>query len=412
MPPLTDFDRRYIQLALEIEKHIPGYVDAYIGPPELRQEVEASPPRSPQELLDEAQRLRGDVPDTSADRAAYLQGALRAIEGTLRILNGDQLDYLDEVALLYDIEPQQVDETTFENAHRELEALLPGTGSLSSRLTAWREKYEMSLDQLLPLIELTREETRRRTAQLVDLIPGESLEIQVVENQPWSAYNWFLGDAHSRIEFNSDLPVSVLSLLDLFAHEGYPGHHTEHQLKEQKLYKEKGYGEQAIFLLHSPSAVIAEGIATTALEIIFPAADPTQDYHAWNEQFLLPQTEIAGDPAAQIRGIAEARKKLRYVSGNAAILFHTNQLTREQTIDYIQTYTLSPAKRAEKSFEFISSPLYRSYVFTYSWGYDLLERAARATTGGKQALFKRLLSEQVLPSHLAAMASAQTSNTS
>ncbi len=404
MAQLTDFDRRYIQLALEIEKHIPGYVDAYIGPPELRQEVKDTPPRSPQELLDELQRLRSDVPDANADRAAYLQAALRAIAGTLRILNGEELDYLDEVALLYDIQPRPVEEAIFEQAHRELDELLPGAGPLGPRLTTWRGKYEMSMNQALPLIELTREETRRRTAKVVDLVPGESLEIQVTENQPWTAYNWFLGNAHSLIEFNNDVPVSVLGLLNLFAHEGYPGHHTEHQLKEQKLYKEKGYGEQAIFLLHSPSAVIAEGIATTALEIIFPSNDPSQDHHVWNEEVLLPQTQIAGDPAAQMRGISKASKGLRYVSGNAAILFHTGQLTREQTIDYIQTYTLSTPQRAEKSFEFITDPLYRSYVFTYTWGYDLLERAAAASSAGKEALFNRLLTEQLLPSQLEAMA--------
>ena len=94
---------------------------------------------------------------------------------------------------------------------------------------------------------------------------------------------------------------------------------------------------------------------------------------------------------------AEYNAALRYVSGNAAILYHTGRLNREQTIDYIQTYGLVSPERAAKSFSFLSHPLYRSYVFTYSVGYDLIHAAADPA-----AIFRRLLTEQVLPSQLAA----------
>ena len=49
--------------------------------------------------------------------------------------------------------------------------------------------------------------------------------------QPWSAYNWYRGKAQSLVEFNTDVPISMLNILGTMAHEGYPGHHTEGQLK-------------------------------------------------------------------------------------------------------------------------------------------------------------------------------------
>jgi len=104
------------------------------------------------------------------------------------------------------------------------------------------------------------------------------------------------------------------------------------------------------------------------------------------------------DTAERQRRLNRALEALRYVSGNAAILYHTGQLSREQTIDYIRMHSLTSAARAEKSFSFISHPLYRSYPFTYTIGYDLIR-----ATPDPAATFRRLLTEQVLPSELAVM---------
>ena len=72
---------------------------------------------------------------------------------------------------------------------------------------------------------------------------GESFRYELVSDYPWGAYNWYLGDAHSLIQFNTDVPLNALGLLDICAHEGYPGHHTEAMLKEKHLYQEQGIAE-------------------------------------------------------------------------------------------------------------------------------------------------------------------------
>ncbi len=390
---LDDYGRSYLQLVLEIDKHIDGYIDAYYGPVDLKTAVATTDKKDPAALLDDVAQLQATIPQADSQRAAYLAAALRAFDCTVRLLNGEQFVYIEEVECLYDISPEPVAESRFEAAHRELDTLLPGTGHLAQRIEARRQRYYIGQEQILPLLELARAETRRRTAELVDLPNDEEVEIRLAHNQPWGAYNWYLGNGRSLIEFNTDVPTSALGLLSTFAHEGYPGHHTESMLKEMHLYRQKGYAEQAAMLLHSPAAVIAEGTATHAVEIIFP----DDSHHQWTRDVLLPEARIeTEETVAQMARLSQASDQLRYVRGNAALLYHNGQLNQAQTIDYIQTYALATPERAAKSFGFLSHPLFRSYIFTYTQGYDLIAQAA----SDKTTLFRRLLTEQILPSQL------------
>ena len=399
MIELNEFDRAYLHLVLEINKHIDGYIDAYLGPEDLGRQVNDKPQKSPALLLEDVTQLQSSVPAAHAERQIYLSALLRAVQTTITMIGGEDIPYMEEVQRIYDIMPQRVDEALFLRAHKDLDTLLPGSGRLSNRLEKWRNRYSVPQDKLFLLLELAREETQRRTAALVDLPPGEAVEVALVKDKPWSAYNWFKGQSRSLVEFNTDIPVFALTLASLFAHEGYPGHHTEGVLKEEKFWLERGYGESAAALLHSPAAVIAEGIATTAVEIIFP-----DDGHIdWTLDVLLPAGAIEPQESAeQLKQLQQALLQLRWVSGNAAMSYHSGQLTQEQTIEYLQEYGLATRDRAEKSLQFLYHPLYRSYVFTYTEGYNLIEQAA--IDQDKRELFLSCLTEQKLPSQLAALA--------
>jgi hypothetical protein len=393
MPQLDEFSRGYLRLTLEINKHIDGYVDSYYGPDDLKAEVEAGEEKTPEALLDDVIRLREQLPTDNAQRREYLEGVLRAMDCTVRQLNGETFEYLDEVHRLYDIQPELIEESTFTAAHGELDTLLPGEGSIADRMEAFRKQFEVPVEKLLHVFEVARTEVRRSTLALIDLIPGESIEVQLTSNQPWSGYNWFKGNAHSLVEINTDVPVSALDVANLMAHEGYPGHHTEHHLKEKLLYHDCGYGEVASALLHSPSAVIAEGIATTALEIIFP-----EGAWGWISATLLPAAGLSPADPDQLKRIAAAREALRWVSPNAAILHHTGRLDEAQTIEYYRDYALVTEQRARQMFSFATNPLFRSYIFTYTEGYTLIAQGARG--GDKTPVFKRLLTGFVLPSKI------------
>jgi hypothetical protein len=54
---------RYIELGLRMGRHIDGLVDAYYGPPELAQQVEAEEVHAPAKLAQDAAELRESIDD-------------------------------------------------------------------------------------------------------------------------------------------------------------------------------------------------------------------------------------------------------------------------------------------------------------------------------------------------------------
>lgn len=384
---------RYIQLAFAIEQHVAGFVDAYFGPPELRA---AAPTLPPDAIVSAIAALRAEVAagDYPARRKGYLGAQLRAMEATARKLAGEPIAFSDEVRACFDIEPTFTPEADFAAANAALDELLPGTGDLAERMATWRRRFEVSPEVARRMIDLVSAEARARTAALIDLPEGDAVEFALVSDKPWAGYNWYLGGGRSLVEINTDLPIRANALLDLICHEAYPGHHTEHALKEVRLYRELGWGEQAIQLINVPECVISEGIATLAAAQIFG-----DEAHTWAAEQLYPLGGIAGDPERE-RQIEQAQRTLRALSSNAATLLHERGADPEEVVRYIMRYGLRSEREARQSLRFVSTPLWRSYAFTYFVGRDLIGRWLAA--GDRAARFRQLLTEQVYPSMLTA----------
>ena len=392
---MEPFAERYANLMLTVNRHTDGFVDAYYGPPDIKAAVEVAELPPLNQVRDELETLRADIPADDPRRQTYLDAMITAAQTALR-QNDETLAYADEVRLLFDVDPTLVDDALLLAARQSLDDALPGSGDFAERMAAYRKHYEIPADKLNRAVELALAECRRRTAELVDLAPGEGFRHALVSDKHWGAYNWYQGKAQSLIEFNTDIPMQASALLAFCAHEGYPGHHTENVLREQR-YLTHGHIEGAFVLLLSPGAVIAEGIATTAQEAIFP----DEEYESWYEDVLFPELDIEPHPRAVREAISQAMEGLKYVSTNAAFRYHTGQANKEQTLDYLKTVGTADDDRAAKSFQFMTHPLARAYVFTYTVGYDLIAAAAKG--GDKRPVFKRLLNEQLLPRDLTAM---------
>lgn len=388
--------RSYLRLAFHINRLVPGFIDAYFGPPEWQAEAEAEGNLPPASLQHDAKELLRHVASISDDlRREWLTKQVTAMIATLRRVQGEALLFEEELCLVYDIQQQWTDEQVFSDALRVIGDLLPGTEPLADRLEAWDAQFDVPKDKLLPLLTACRDETQRRTRQWFTLPEGEEIALQIVENQPWSAYNWYLGNYCSRVDVNTDLPVRANAMLGLMAHEGYPGHHTEHAIKEKLLYRDQGHAEASVQLINAPECVISEGIADLAWEIIF-----TEDeLQMWLRDVFYPMAGLKVD-VARDRALAQARRKLRPVSGNAAFLFHRDGADEGTVVQYIQHWGARTEKQARQSYRFISNPLFRSYVFNYHYGRELLDRYISA--GDRLARFRTLLEQPLTPSRLPA----------
>lgn len=399
-PPLDSISTDYVWLAFRMEPHIEGLIDAYDGPTDIR-DAAAETPATPDELVRDADALleRISTNDIELTRVDYLTAQVSALATLARKLAGEEVAYVDEVRQLFDVEADRIPDDAYAAAIETLDEALPGEGTVPERLQRWKKQFEISTDQARLAVETIMDEVRTRTAKLVTLPEGEAVEISFVSDKPWSGYNWYLGNARSLVEINTDLPIRANALLNLMAHEGYPGHHTEHALKEIRLYHEKGYGEHAIQLINTPECVISEGIATLAESMIFNKTEGTR----WQAKHVWQPFGIGADPDREAR-IIDAQWVLRSVGGNAALLMHQEGRPEGDVVRYLMEYGLSTEEEARHRVRFIADPLWRPYIFTYHVGRDLLARwLDRAQENGetRETRFVRLLEEQLTPGAIA-----------
>jgi hypothetical protein len=403
VPPPDPIARDYLLLALRLDQHIPGLVDGYFGPADLKAAVDTGQHRSPARLRDDAAALRDRLGTevVEDDRREWLDAQLVAIETQAAALAGTPLPYLEHVARCLAYVPPRRPDTEFEAAAAALDALLPGDGELMTRLDAWDARFEIMIDRLPAVLSWLVDRFRARAATMFGLPVGEDLRISLVTGQPWTGYNWFDGGRRSRVDINTDLPHHAADLVSTVAHETYPGHHLEHARKEADLVERAGRLETSILLINTPECLISEGLADLGRRFAV-AADERADLLI--ELYSRAGLAVAADPVAA-REAAERtvalfphRKALTAIRGNAAILRHADGHSHDEVLAYLRDVGRYAPVTAAKRLEFIEHPLWRTYVFVYAEGEALLERWLAAVPEAERvARFARLLHEQLTP---------------
>ena len=389
-----DIAERYVRLAHGINAHQDGFIDSYIGPPAWAENVTTDLSK----LEAVCERLEADIAALeNVSRREFLAAQIRAMRTMLRLIQSEKMSYADEVEGLHDILPEFVPEATLESALVRLETVLPGSGDVSQRWQAMRERFRVAPERVNSVVAAINEELRTRTKRLFELPEGESIEFELVNNKPWSGYNWYLGNARSRVDINLDLPSYLTNLPDLVAHEGYPGHHTERVFKDA-LYR-NGLGEFSLQLLNAPEAVLAEGIATNALEFI--VAD--HELPVWvSELASNAGLNLTLEDCREMFTAMDAYAALGGVRGNVALKLHRDGVSDAVALEYLQRYMLADETRAKKALEFIKHPSARAYIYTYTVGYRLVR--AVLDRGDGREMYHRLLAEPMTPGQLRGLA--------
>lgn len=399
----SDAPAQYVRLAFLIDRLFPGYIDAYYGPPELKEEALSGEKPSLEVLRELASSLRQSIMDNdylAPDRRAFLEEESRAMSATVEILAGNGPSIVDEVELLYGVKATWVDESVFEEAHSALDHVLPGPGPLRERVQAFRDRSRVTVDVAAPVISSVVDDIRSRTHRLFDLPTHENCEISFVTDKPWRAYNWYLGKGRSHIEFNRDAPLEMWDIPITAAHEMYPGHHIERTVKEYKLYIEDDRVEHSIALNNTPSALISEGIATNALEAIASKAEIAAMLIECYERAGLPKSD-----AERAVAFAEAHRQLERVADNQVLLLYGRHASDDEVVEYGVHYALTTHEDEQRTIRFIKDPLSRSYTFNYTLGRDLVAAFLDRADDRKQA-FWRLLSEPLTPMRLRSVLNA------
>ena len=400
---------RYLTLGLAVGRHIDGFVDAYYGPPELAARARVGVPLDPARLAADARALlaaldageplsapgavehadEGAAADTR--RRRFLRAQVVGVATTARLLAGERLSYSEEVEACYGVRPRRIPEDTIAAAHRDLDAVVPGSGPLGERLVVWKEAQAVAPDRLDAAIASLAEDLRERTDRLFGLPDGEKVEFCLVTDKPWSGFNYYLGNLRSRVAINVDLPVLSTNLAHLVAHEAYPGHHTEHSRKEVGLVRARRYFEESIFLVGTPQCLLAEGLADLGLEVVV-GRRPEHVVAAH-----LRPLGIAYDPDT-VAVVAEASEALSAARANAAFRLHEDGADPDTVVSELAQLALISEARAAQAVRFLLDPTWRAYITCYIEG---LARC-RAFVGGRPERFARLISEQLVPDDLVA----------
>ncbi len=408
VPAPDPIARDYLRLALRLDQHIPGLVDGYFGPADLKAEVDIGQLVSPARLAGEAEALLGRLAAEVHDegRRDWLSAQLVALRTQAAALAGDELPYAEHLARCFAWTPERRPDDVFDAAAAELDAMLPGPAPLADRLTAWDAQFEIGLERLAGVVEWLVGLFRARASDLFGLPPGEGLTVSLVTGQPWSGYNWYDGGLRSRVDINTDLPIRAADLVHTVAHETFPGHHLEHAWKEADLIDRLGRLEASILLINTPECLISEGLADLGYEFASP---PDGETDLLLELFDRAGLAIASDPAAA-RDAAERssamrrpRRRLSEARVNAALMRHADGASHDQALRYLMEVGRIAPPLAEKRLEFIEHPLWRTYVFVYDEGEALLRRwLGLVPKPERAARFGRLLHEQLTPTAIAA----------
>lgn len=393
--------RDYVALILEIGEREPGYVDAYYGPAEWAEAAKADP-RAVPALIEGAAALterlnalstRGAEPAV-VQRKAYLLAHVSAAAARLRMIGGERMSFADEAHALFGVRPELKPLTDYDPILARIDALVPGQGPLAARVATFRNQFVIPTDRLQAVMDTAIAECRTRTLRHIALPANERFTLAFVTDKPWSGYNYFQGDAASKIEINTDQPIFTDRAIDLGCHEGYPGHHVYNALLEKTFVVDRGWVEMSVYPLYSPMSFVAEGSANYGIDLAFPG----DEAEVFEREVLLPLAGLTGAPVHEKDELNALVRQLARAEYTIADAYLAGRVNREDTIANLSKYMLTTPERAAQRVRFIET--YRSYIINYGLGRDTVQAWVERQGPDHWQGMETLLSSQILPADI------------
>jgi len=393
-----DVAEQYVRLVLSMGTYDADYVDAYFGPEEWRSEAESNP--AGLSVITDAAKALADWAvgiDTSSSehlvklRQAFLVSHLRSLSAFARFRGGERKSFDQESLALFGFVAPTYPTEYYDEAIADLEDSLPGEGPLNERIDAVRQSVRIPDQHIEAAVRAGIEECRRRTLNHIALPDHESFEMEFVTDEPWSAYNWYQGGAHSLIQVDVSKPGYIGSPVRLGCHEGYPGHHTFNALLEAEYLAKRGWVEFVVLPLFSPFAVIAEGSGNYAEAIAFPG-NSREDFY--REQ-ILPLTGISIESMNAYEALQPKLDAIRYARIEGARNYLDGKWDKKTATEWLIKYAMANPKTIDSTFSFWDR--YRSYVINYVLGEDLVRQYVErenpdGDVEGNWAAFAKLIS--------------------
>jgi hypothetical protein len=203
------------------------------------------------------------------------------------------------------------------------------------------------------------------------------------------------------VQINTSSPFQLWDVLTIARHEGYPGHHVYLTMLEKHLYKDKKWIEFSVLPMHSPLALIAEGIAEYGCNELLGMEPENMSFES---NTLFPMAGLDSTEAKKYFNIMRLKDELDGAAVEAARQYLDGDMNNLQAHEWLEKYCLATFAGAGTLMNFVQS--YRSYIITYSLGQELVKNyidkniGANATVGKKWEIFNQLITSPITPSDL------------
>lgn len=372
MNDFTALAQEYVWLSLQLHNYDPNpYI--FIGAPELSETAKKN--KLPKAEINQRLMTLADKIDAFATtqinggttRKQVLSDRIAAMQMRSRILDGEPPPSFDEeVQTLYSIEAPRKDEAHFKALARELEQVVPGNGPLPERLVAFRDRFLIDPEKIeTAMIEALRE-ARKRTLAHFELPENERVTVQMDKEGHFSGFAEYRGQGHTIVHFSQSLPLHLDRVVELAAHEAYPGHHVQGTLIEAELVGRRGWQEWTMLPLYGAHTVLAEGAANYGVGLAFDRASRID----FDRYVVLPIANLgalSGELEAYHRYV-DLIEYLNFARNEAARCYLYDGWDREKAINWLMEFGLETLETATQRITIIEA--LRSYVVTYNCGLD------------------------------------------
>lgn len=262
--------------------------------------------KSLDDMYADAKQLYKDLQNYEAEagetrRHAYLLEQAKALVVRLALLKGEKMSYDEATAGLYDLVAPQYDYSKFDEILSELNNALPGTGSASEKVAAFRKSLAIPKDKLLPVVKTVAKDFHDLSCKYMDLT-GENLPRIRMRELPGAMQflSVLFGYDYNHIDyernFNLNYPWFVDNLIECVAHECEPGHFVYFE-KRTQAYIDTCWPELSVVSQHTAPNAFSEGAARLAIDMCF-------------ENDRAKMTDYERDVVFELAGLDKSRAEL------------------------------------------------------------------------------------------------------
>ncbi|MCT2537089.1 hypothetical protein NYQ66_15215 [Aquibacillus koreensis] len=330
------------------------------------------------------EEIEGQIKNIPGHQGRYLRSMVNSYRYFARSLQGDDIPYSEYILNIQELPSTLITEETISKQKELVEKGLTDLGykgSLKEKADNWLADTIIAPDQVVAVAESMKKKSKMGTLQRVIGLPDEDGidTIKSTRGVFWSGYSKYVGGYRGNLTFNIDRPWTEPILGQIMTHEGYPGHQAfycrwDYLYKQGKLPLEASY-----YLINSPTNALFEGGPESALKFL-----------GWDRD----EQETEGVTLEAKQQYKVARDYIdfqRMAQTNACYLYNTNEMTKEESIDYMITVGNLTSIEANNCFRFYSDPVQKTYYPCYYYGRWMVGKAYDAIDKNKRADFFKVL---------------------